>query len=381
MSRFEKMIQGLQEEIEVPEKVWESYTDTLKNLTEKPGKSVKKRWVSYTAAAAMLCVIGTAFCCANPTLASKIPIVGKIFERVEKDVTFSDDYSKKANVLNTQAQSENQGLTVTASEIYSDGLSVFLTLQVENEQGGFSHLPGNALYLGGTWKLSDSEAEKVLLNNNLEGKIVDDHTFVGMLKLDLEKTARMENTLELCLSMIGYDDDRELAAEEITAFHQIEGNWKFELPFRIDDAGGKTILLNQENNGYCLKNVQVSSSQVIVNVDVPYTKENISWEAYEKAMQEKTGKNSDFPMSFEEYVEEMGKSYEECYTMVFNQEGERLLSREENCGKSVWAVHGMDISKLYIFVVDSFDAWVELKEEGMESPATKQAVLAAEVAI
>ena len=32
MNRFDTMIEGLREEMEVPEKVWEKYMDTLENL-------------------------------------------------------------------------------------------------------------------------------------------------------------------------------------------------------------------------------------------------------------------------------------------------------------------------------------------------------------
>ena len=35
MSKFDDMVDGLQQELEVPEQVWKKYTDTLSELTEK----------------------------------------------------------------------------------------------------------------------------------------------------------------------------------------------------------------------------------------------------------------------------------------------------------------------------------------------------------
>lgn len=50
MGRFDNMIHGLQEDMEVPEKVWEKYTYTLSQLPDKKGTSVRRRkkyvWVA-----------------------------------------------------------------------------------------------------------------------------------------------------------------------------------------------------------------------------------------------------------------------------------------------------------------------------------------------
>ena len=39
----------------------------------------------------------------------------------------------------------DQGLTITASEVYSDGYSIYLAVEVESEEGGFSNI-SPALY-------------------------------------------------------------------------------------------------------------------------------------------------------------------------------------------------------------------------------------------
>ncbi len=108
------------------------------------------------------------------------------------------------------------GITFTASEVYCDGLSVFLTAQIEVEQGGLENLPGHyinggydtaeMMYLRGEWNLTGG-GEQSLSNDNLEGRVIDDNTFVGMLKLNLEDYKSEDGELSLRLSSIGWGDD------------------------------------------------------------------------------------------------------------------------------------------------------------------------------
>lgn len=129
-----------------------------KSVNNKAGRkksgsrfSVIKKGLTVTAA---VLAGGVLLCASNPALAAKIPIIGAIFDRVEQDVTFSGEYSKKDNVLtaedestgmpvNTQYSVEDNGVTMTASEIYSDGYSIYLTLDVQSESGGFDKMPSH----------------------------------------------------------------------------------------------------------------------------------------------------------------------------------------------------------------------------------------------
>ena len=200
MSKFDDMIRGLQD-TEVPQNVSARIRETFSILPEQQERQVvrDKFWMKYAAAAAAVMIAGTGFCCTNPALAAKIPFIGKIFTEVQQTVTFSGTFDDKAEVLPVEGSSgaeiqnpvymaESDGITITASEVYCDGLSVFLTAEVNIEQGGLDHIAGNLLYLEGSWKLAGDPEEKMLVNDNLEGKVIDDQTFVGMLKLDLDET-------------------------------------------------------------------------------------------------------------------------------------------------------------------------------------------------
>ena len=91
-------------------------------------------------------------------------------------------------------------MQITASEIYSDGYSIFLTAKIEVEDGKLSKMlehytsdmmgeestSAATMYTEGTWNLQSREKNE-LINNFFEGKVIDDHTFVGMVKLDVDE--------------------------------------------------------------------------------------------------------------------------------------------------------------------------------------------------
>lgn len=394
MSKFDDMIYGLKCDTKVPDHVWTKYTDTLSKLPDKADTQniQKNHWIKYAVSAAAVVIVGTTACCTNSALAAKIPFIGRIFEEVQQISTFSGKYDDKSTILTTEDVDTNTlsnsdysvtsaGVTFTASEIYCDGLSLFLTAEIDVEQGGLENIPGNIIYLDGNWKTSSDDKATPLLNNNLEGKIIDDQTFIGMLKLDLNDLSIQNDILELNLSFIGYDDLNEMDTKDSDAFYKIEGEWTLSLPFSVDREAVKTIPVNLKNNSYCLKEVFVSPYQVITFTDVPYSENTMTEEEFDKMMETKTEGASDTGLTYEEYMAQEGKIYAYCDTIIFNQDGERLRPEEEFHGRSVNAVQGKEISKLYIYIFDDFDAWMEMNKNGMDCDAANQAVITAEVDI
>lgn len=394
MGKFEDMILGLQQDTEIPEGVWARYTDTLANLPDQPEKRYARhrRWKKYVASAAAVAFACTAACGVNPALAARVPIIGRIFVQVQQISDFSGEYDGRAEVLqgesdggkenvNPEYTVESAGVTFTASEIYCDGLSVFLTARVEVAQGGLQNIPGKIMYLEGSWKAGAEGKEEALINNNLEGKAVDDRTFIGMLKLDLEDTDMQDGTVALKLSGIGYDDIREEDAEDIGPSHRMEGEWALELPFTVDVEAVKRIPVNQESGGYCLKEVFVSPYQVVAYTEVPYREKKITREEFDEMMKKKTGGAADPGLTYEEYMERQGKVYEPCDTLIFDQDGERLQSWGGYQGRFVSAVEGKTLSKLYVYVFDDLEACLETEKEGMDSAAADKALVLAEVEV
>ena len=77
----------------------------------------------------------------NPSLAAKLPLIGSIFQQVEKEAVYSGEYKNSEQIKPEETSclsAENQGIKLTASEVYCDGFSVYVTMQMQSEQIYFS---------------------------------------------------------------------------------------------------------------------------------------------------------------------------------------------------------------------------------------------------
>ena len=89
----------------------------------------------------------------------------------------------------------DKGITLTASEAYCDGYSIFLTVNIESEDADFTHIPRHytgmniaddktaaGFYIDGKWRVDGRSDE--WLENTFDGEVIDSHTFAGMLKIN-----------------------------------------------------------------------------------------------------------------------------------------------------------------------------------------------------
>ncbi len=125
------------------------------------------------------------------------------------------------------------------------------------------------LYLRGEWKLSGDSETQELMNNNLEGKVLNDHTFAGMVKLDLNGRELEQGSLELLLTGIGWDDTTIPITQDIAESVLINGEWKLDIPFNVDKETVREIEVNEERNGYTIQKVFASPYQVVVYTGAP----------------------------------------------------------------------------------------------------------------
>ncbi|MCI8614858.1 DUF4179 domain-containing protein [Parablautia intestinalis] len=330
----------------------------------------------------------------NPVLAAKIPLIGRIFEKIGDDVTYSGDYTDKGNVLtnedlagtlDTQEYSaSNQGITLTASEVYCDGYSIFLTVNIKEEAGEFTHIPKHytdmygesgkmaaGFYIGGTWSAGGISSEQLM--NTFEGEVIDDQTFVGMLKMNFAEKFEGSGELSLNITGLGYDDERMLDAEEISASHWVDGSWNIRIPFEVNKADVRTVEVGETQGDITLHDVVVSPYQVVVHTSTPGRQRELTDDRREKLL------SKDPDMTDAEMFEILGWSYEPCQTIVFNQDGEALYSDMEMPGFAGFAVQGKELSALHIFIFDNLEDWDKMREEGMSSSAADRAVIAKEI--
>ena len=421
MKKYEDFVNGLKQEVPVPGAVWSQYMDTLEHIEHiskerKRGrawgkqKSAGNAWMKAAAVAGILAAGTAVFGFADPVAASQLPIIGQIFERVAGNVTYSGDYTEKT-VLQEDAQTpeakeqtggkdesvysaSDNGITVTASEVYSDGYSIYLAVEVEAEEGSFSNIPSyytrrfeekasQMLQTDGVWKTGEKGEAIRLFDSGFEGQAVDDHTFIGMMKLDRDGYSLKEDVLSLELSEIRYSDESISDAEEIEPEHRIAGTWNLAVPFSVNNEQCREISVNRNgSDGFCIQKVFVSPYQVIVFTDTPYTTlspDTYTREDFEKQWGEKNKEiaaGGDQAVTYEEML--VKKHYEPYELAVYNEKGEALEARYSDPVKTVFAVQEHELSKLHIYVADDADEFGLIKAAN-EQEARELSVLNAEV--
>lgn len=147
-------------------------------------------------AAAIAAVVG--ICAANSALAENIPLIRHIFERVQDEQRYPGDYSAKADQLTENNVSASQGITVTLSEIVCTEKSMNVSVMIESEdafpddaltmsenmdEGYGSHFYLDADQSETSFVAHEDDVEDVL---DLKGKFTDDHTFIGMFRIDFD---------------------------------------------------------------------------------------------------------------------------------------------------------------------------------------------------
>ena len=350
------------------------------------------RGVAAAVAAAVIGTLGMGYL--NPALAAKLPLIGNIFEKVEEDAIYSGDYTDKKIVLTNEDHAGNlntsdytvsdQGITLTASEVYCDGYSIFLTVNIESEDADFTHIPRHytgmnaadnrtaaGFYIDGTWSVNGTSPEWI--ENTFDGEVIDSNTFAGMLKIDLAKKYTGSGELNFNVTGLGYDDDRMLDGEEISASHWTDGSWNIVIPFEINAADVKTIEVGDKKGNITLEDVVVSPYQVIVHATTPGEQRELTDDRREKLL------SKDPDMTDAEMFELLGWSYEPCYTICFNQDGELLYADMEMAGRAGFAVQGKEIKTLYVYIFDNPDDWSLMAQEGMNSSIADRAVISKEI--
>ena len=199
--------------------------------SHKKFKTVYKTALGLTAAAAVFSTV----CITNPAFAENIPLVGNVFKQLGNSLGFYGDYSKYAKQLtdsievtqsadsdesqkdssNSQnAQSEDQnttenhnadktkdnqsysktvdGTTVTLSEVYCNEMALYLSMTIHTEDRfpdtfiTSDGKPNIKLSENSTVKYDYMDEKSNLFNAYLDGKMLDDNTYAGVLRIPVE---------------------------------------------------------------------------------------------------------------------------------------------------------------------------------------------------
>lgn len=330
--------------------------------TNKMVRRFKKISTGVAAAVGILALGTGTIATINPALAAKIPLIGNIFSQTQDNVTFSGDYSEKMTVLTDDQpetnviSAEDNGFTITASEIYCDGLSLYLTLAIESTEADFTYITeyitgagdgetrsASGMYLDYYWQKGDGDISPMTANT-LEGVAVDAHTFTGILKIDMTEQLTEHDKINIEFTKIGYDDARPEYQNQTTvgATYSYQGSWKLSIPVSADTSESKTFTFDESNGNVSLNTVYITPYEVIVDAQQLY-----------------------------DGVAGQGN------VVVYDQNGEKLqyANGSGNPTYSYFAVQGKEISTLQVYVFDNDEDWFAVYKGGTIDDAKERAVI------
>lgn len=218
-----------------------------RNMGRKFKWAAWKTIVSVAAAAAVF----SGVCVTNPTFAAEIPLVGHVFEQIGYSLGFQGDFEKYVvpvgetepetiQILeNTTAESSYtqtvNGMTVTLSEQYCNETALYLSMILETEDV----FPDTMLDQNGQPIIDllrssmrfDYNPDPIHLDAYLDGAMVDDHTYAGVLRVNLDETLRRPVIADNVSEGEKPETDGQITYETITLPEQF--SVQFKIP-RVD---------------------------------------------------------------------------------------------------------------------------------------------------
>ena len=200
---------------------------------------------------------------ANPAIASKIPFVGSVFEKLEES-NDDKDFKKYATAINQKV--ESNGIGVTISEVLSDGQSIFLTYVIESEKPFPSEAVENKNNSLHHQMMIYPEVEvdfsdKIVPSSTiLEGEFIDANTFIGMEKYSLIEIGEDIPEEFILKKSVKYIEGTGIAE----TYGNKTGIWDFEIAVKVNKDLTKVIEVNQEENEFKVDKLHISEFGMVM---------------------------------------------------------------------------------------------------------------------
>lgn len=320
-------------------------------------KGLKGLITGMSAVAAAL-VLSVTVCVSNPALAAKLPFIGNIFQTVSEDSSYPGDFSKDAMQLVKPGEEENNpyvqtnnGITFTISECNYESMAMYLAVSIESE-AGFSDMMQNfarygsyaeedesemytkysTLYIGSTSTADFSKAGKGIYEGDpakgtvspyyIQGKFIDEHTFAGIIRVDLMHMAILDGADGW--NYINNEDIPEefaytLKVTDIFADYEGEhlaGNWDFSFDVKLNHENTIKKEIGKTNEqGIGISKVTKTAYELYATLELPE-----------------------------------GKNEADYCVAICDAEGKPLESQGEYA--EIYSIYNRDVSKVTIYVVD-----------------------------
>ena len=339
-------------ESDVIDQKMEEAFNIIRSRKNSKKKGIGRKIAYGFGTAAAVFILAFTLCVANPALAANIPFFGSIFEMIQdvfsfgripeeeitklegqvttqkqkeepnegsdgigtegKDVVESNSETGNGGEITALYQASDKGITFTITEYYASNQAVFLGFIVENEEE-FPEQLAVAGETGYQW-LQVSTIEKCSFRDdltggyqNIEGKLEDPHTFIGVMRIDYDSINLDESVydeayekaekageelpevnsetwdmymkryevpdkfqMELQIDFFqGYCTEK--ISEETGNRYKVKGNWKFPiLNIEKSTADIKTIQINEVNeDGIGVEYIELSPVELTLHIMEP----------------------------------------------------------------------------------------------------------------
>ncbi|MDE6749861.1 MAG: DUF4179 domain-containing protein [Lachnospiraceae bacterium] len=294
---------------EVQDKIDNAY-EQIRSGKIQVNKKKRIHKLLYPGVAAAIIILLGLLGFSNPALAGKIPFIGRIFRTIENSIGYSGNYSDYAakitapenstennddsqTNINTNKNSEDEtksdsdtnvysqtsgDITITLSEVVCTDMSLYISLEIYNEEEFPEVL--NRLKNLDTYTLTYNflfmacndyfDFEKDSDTNYgpymIEGDYIDSHTFLGIIRTDLDLVRRTagldvlpdEFIYSINISQIwGLLDELEEGeiidpitgeTKTIVSTHKrYNGEWDYTIPITIDRSGTQVKEIMETN--------------------------------------------------------------------------------------------------------------------------------------
>lgn len=260
-----EQIEGF-DKIPVPEDLDQRVRAGIEEGKKRRKKTAFRKTAKVGMGMAAAVALASVLCISNPSFAAKMPLIGHIFEQVENNTSVKGDFSQVAETLTQSTENTadgtytktSNGITVTLSEVYYNKNAMYIAMSLYSEEPFpedikiKDHVKDYILdfdqaAIRGENTFSFMPDEKTFLFNYMEGKFVDDHTFAGMLRVDLSSLETEPTdtfTCHMALDSIRFDNVNFKVADEKI----YEGNWDFDLNVKLDTKDTQTVEVNEVND-------------------------------------------------------------------------------------------------------------------------------------
>lgn len=244
--------------IAVPEDLNEKTHQSIV-CAEKTVQKIRFRKKCAWSAISCLVILVGIVTVANPTMAENIPIIGSVFSYIQDVLDFQGEYEQYAASIEEKVR--DHGITVSMTEAYCDGENLFISYRIESEKKYTEYndyeIAKNQIGYEGIEKIKSDDklySLKEWGTAGVDGKFVDENTFVGSQYFDLSGEDFPDRfTLEIYIYNI------TLIAENAENKNvSIWGEWKFSIPIQVNPKDVTEYEVNEWNEGYSIDEVIVT---------------------------------------------------------------------------------------------------------------------------